>query len=144
MSTPQGPFVLVQNTPNNPPGTSLLPLADVAGGLEGVQSVTLGVGNNNNVAIDSGTLIVLITPNAGGSVLTGLTGGSPGRVLYVQTVVALTFTVADEDANSTAANRIRCPTNGNSESFGALFQGFMVVYDGTGLRWRLIGKPDAA
>lgn len=143
-TTPSGPFLLVQNTPNNPPGTSLLPLSAV--GQSGVQAITLAAGNNNNLAIDADTLIVLLTPNAAGSVITGFarTGGNAGQLMCQVVTSGLNCSYASADANSLAANQILGPTTGNMELVTQQYAGWLFVYDLTNSRWRQIGKPDAA
>jgi hypothetical protein len=105
------------------------------------QDITLGSGSNDDVAVNDDTLVIRLTTNAGGSTLTGFTGGEAGRVLYVQVVSAPANLTLSHDSTSTAANRIMTPTAGNSEIYG-VFMGFLLAYDAANTRWLLIGKPE--
>ena len=67
--------------------------------------------------------------------LTGITGGTIGRLIFVHNVGAFNLVLKDEDAASTAANRFALPADLTLlPDTAAIFQ-----YDNTSLRWRLLG-----
>jgi len=67
--------------------------------------------------------------------ITGLAGGSAGRIKIVENISAYTLTMVNESASSDAANRfalgldLEIPTKGAG----------MFVYDPTSTRWRFVG-----
>lgn len=71
----------------------------------------------------------------GAQAITGLTGGSDGRVILIQNVdTADGLTLNHEDATSAAANRFILPGGINkSVAFGQMA---VCVYDSTASRWR--------
>ncbi len=71
--------------------------------------------------------------------LTGLAGGSDGRVLLVHNVGSLSLTLADESASSSAANRFALSASVTL----AADQSTLLQYDSTSSRWRVIGGVGA-
>lgn len=72
--------------------------------------------------------------------MTGLAGGSAGRIKVIRNIGAFTLTFKNEDASSTAANRF---------DFGADFaletkKTMLLIYDPTSARWGMIGGGGAA
>ena len=68
--------------------------------------------------------------------ITGIAGGSSGRVLVLHNVGSNVITLSREDAGSVAANRISC------DSDVCLYPGAVetIQYDATSSRWRFTGK----
>ncbi len=74
--------------------------------ITGDQSVVLPAGSTHNQALDAAVSRLFVTSGAGGSTLTGLTGGADGRELRIFNYgSAETLTFAAESASSLAANR---------------------------------------
>jgi hypothetical protein len=67
--------------------------------------------------------------------LTGLAGGTDGRILLVHNVGSLDLTLADDSASSTAANRFAL----NAAVTLKADQSTLLQYDSTSSRWRVIG-----
>lgn len=67
--------------------------------------------------------------------ITGLTGGSDGRVILIHNIGTADIVLTDEDAASTAANRFALAANVTL----AGDQSAMIQYDATTSRWRMIG-----
>lgn len=67
--------------------------------------------------------------------LTGLTGGSDGRVILLLNVGSNDLVLVDESGSSTAGNRFALNAN---VTLGA-DQSSMLYYDGTSSRWRVVG-----
>lgn len=75
-----------------------------------ISPAALGVGNNNDYtpAGLAAASMIFVAANAGGSTITGITGGANGRLLTVcNSTGAAGITLTDEDTNSAAGNRIR-------------------------------------
>lgn len=102
----------------------------------GVQSITLSSGTNSNVTVSSGTRVIRIAGNADGtSTLTGLTGGSSGRILSIFNVAG--FNIAFKHlTTSTASNQLVTPNNGVDFTMGA-FDAVDLWYDSTNSVWRV-------
>lgn len=102
----------------------------------GVESPTLTAGDNDDYAIGSDTLTMRVTPDATGSNLTGLIGGSEIRKLRVINLGTAALTITHEDTGSTAENRIVTP-----DAASWVLEATDVVdleYDETTERWRLV------
>jgi hypothetical protein len=71
--------------------------------------------------------------------ITGLAGGSDGRIFILHNVGAFNFTLVDESGSSTAANRFALTSNQTivPDALVAL------QYDGTTLRWRVLSSSAA-
>jgi hypothetical protein len=98
--------------------------------------------NTNNWAPTglSGASVIRVSTDASRNV-TGITGGADGRLLMVQNIGSFDLVLTHEDAASTAANRIVCPSATNltiPASSSAILQ-----YDPTSSRWRVIASPPA-
>jgi hypothetical protein len=105
--------------------------------LSGSQDVTLAAGNNNNVSLNAGTVMLRVTTaGVSANIITGLTGGASGRIVKIFRVAGTqSCDIAHEDANSTAANRF---TITGGFSIGSDI-GLAIFYDGTSSRWRIQG-----
>lgn len=97
----------------------------------------LSGGNNNNynptgLATAS---VIRLTPNAGASIITGITAQPAGTVLTLVNAAGLsTITLTSADTNSTAANRFLI----SASIVLKLNDSVQVWYDGTSSRWRPI------
>jgi hypothetical protein len=88
--------------------------------------------NQNDYAIGSGTAFRLNTDASRN--ITGMTGGVDGKILIILNVGSFNIVFTNEDANSTAANRITSSTGGN---ITVVPNGCVVFqYDSTSTRWR--------
>ena len=110
---------------------------DIGGSLATrVSAITLTNGLNSNISGLNAAFARITGPTAGFS-LGGFANGSNGRILRVYNTVSQTMTVVNEDASSTAANRITTLTGANvalrvnSPSFATF------IYDATASRWIL-------
>lgn len=72
--------------------------------------------------------------------ITGLAGGSDGRVILIHNIGSFALVLKDESASSTAANRFALNAD---VSLGA-DSSTMLQYDSTSSRWRVIGGSGAA
>lgn len=80
--------------------------------LGGDISVTLANGNNNNLTVQGFDTcnIVKMTPDAGGSTITGLAGGSAQRYVILSNLSdSVSIVLAHHSASSLPENRIHCP-----------------------------------
>lgn len=105
--------------------------------MTGIISPTaLTSGNNNdwNPSGLAGAETIRATPDAAGSTLTGLAGGSTGRQITVENVGTTALLVAAQDTNSSAANRfaLAFPTTIYPD------QAQTFRYDATSSRWRMV------
>jgi hypothetical protein len=73
--------------------------------------------------------------SAGAASLTGIAGGAAGRVVRIFNVGSNSITLLDENAGSTAANRIRTPGAGRSIAENG---SVTIWYDSTSSRWRVL------
>jgi len=72
--------------------------------------------------------------------LTGIAGGSDGRVLFLMNISSSTITLK-HDVTSTTTNRFFCPS---SADFALLANAMVVLmYDSTSQRWRVIGSSSS-
>jgi hypothetical protein len=71
--------------------------------------------------------------------ITGLAGGTPGRIIVIANVGSNDIRIASEDSSSTAANRFAVGTTINIAAGRAA--GFQ--YDATSSRWRALHNADA-
>lgn len=99
-------------------------------------SVAVANGLNSNIATPSNSIIRLTGPTAAFQV-GGFTGGVDGYRLAVYNTVAQAMTIKNEDASSTAGNRLKTLTGADvTLRAGTSFAEF--EYDGTDSRWVLI------
>lgn len=98
-----------------------------------VTPAALGVGNNNDYNPGNAFLLRL-TPNAGGSIITGISGGVTGKQLRLKNLNTgiVIISITQEDVASIAANRFLRSQN--------ILPGqvLTIEYDGTSSRWELI------
>lgn len=93
----------------------------------------LGLGNNNDYNPGNNFLLRL-TPNALGSIITGISGGVTGRQLRIKNLNAtiINISITQEDILSVAANRFM-----RSQNIGP-GQILTAEYDGTATRWDIV------
>jgi len=92
--------------------------------------------NPTNLATSS---VLRISTDASRNI-TGLQGGSDGRLIWVYNVGSFAAVLKDESASSTAANRFGF---GADLTLGSK-QGAALIYDSTGQRWRQVGGPSSS
>jgi hypothetical protein len=75
----------------------------------------------------------------GGWTITGLAGGTDGRIVILQNIGSNPLFIADQSGSSDAANQFITPYN----AWSLLVNGGGVIlqYDGTASRWRVISIP---
>jgi hypothetical protein len=94
-----------------------------------------GSSTDNYAPTGFSTCNVMRLSSAGAASLTGIAGGAAGRVVRIFNVGSNSITLLDENAGSTAANRIRTPGAGRSiAENGAV----TIWYDSTSSRWRVL------
>ena len=98
---------------------------------------TLANGDNNNVAVAQS--FKRITGPTGAFAVTGFTNGRDGAILYVLNSTAQTFTIKNENAGSTAANRITTLTGADVVLRATATSAATFIYDGSSSRWILMG-----
>lgn len=105
--------------------------------LSGDISPTAIAANQNNYAPTGlATAAVLrLTASGAGFNITGLTGGSDGRVFVIYNIGSNRINLTANDANSTAANRFGFKYDFVLQPSG----GCVVMYDATSSLWRLVG-----
>lgn len=123
-------------------GVTLLPPVTVTGGVISSGplamqkgSVAVANGLNSNIATPVHSFIRLTGPSAVFSI-GGFTGGVDGYSLTVYNTVAFAMTIVNEDASSTAANRIKTLTGGNV-TLRAGTSMAVFIWDSTDARWIL-------
>lgn len=98
-------------------------------------ALTLANGANDNVALGAESFYRAAGPSAVFNV-SGFTGGSAGRLLFLYNTVAFAMTITD-DADSDAANRILTLTGADvTLRAGTSFAAF--IYDSSASRWILM------
>lgn len=131
------PQFVVTNTGEVGAGGAATPATtvDIAGDLATrvVSPAALAGGNNNDYAGANGRSFARLTPGVN-STITGLADGQDGRLLTLVNLGAADITIANQNANSAAANRIITLT-GADEVLNA-DDVMMLVYDPTTARWR--------
>lgn len=70
--------------------------------------------------------------------ITGLAGGSDGRVMVIVNLGSAALTLSDDSASSTAANRFALPGGDITLQTDGVV---LLEYDSTSSRWRLVGAP---
>ena len=129
-------------------GVGAVPQADFLSGngvrlrnrifFDGERNDTFGAGNNNDQDPTAAAFAWRIIANAAGSDLTGIAGGSKGRmlkILNVTTAGAFNLTLKNEDAASGSGNRILTP--GGADVVIAQNGSVDLFYDSTSSRWRV-------
>lgn len=108
--------------------------------LTGVITPTqIGANQNNYAPTGIGTASTLRVSASGAFNITGITGGSIGRLLLLENVGSFNITLTHDDASSTAANRFLLP--GGASVVIAPNKSAAISYDATSGRWRLIALP---
>lgn len=94
-------------------------------------------GNNNDIAI--GNVIEVALGGAPGApvTITGIAGGTGGRFIMIWNVTGQTVTLSNDDANSTAANRIYCKAATNV-ALNANRGGALLIYSSAVSRWIVV------
>lgn len=114
--------------------TGGLSSAVVLNGVDGVSLASLVTGNNNNVTLPGTTSIAYLN-GAGAPVLTGMTAGVMGRLVYLLNVGSVDIALGHE-TTSTAANRFSCPNAANLTV--RAHGGVAVIYQTTSSRWCVV------
>jgi hypothetical protein len=113
---------------------------DVAGTSAIRGDITINITADQNdwapVGLESASVIRLSSDAA--RTLTGLTGGSDGRIIYLENIntVSRVITITHEGAGSAAANRFSTP--GQNTIGIDRGMGIMLKYDATDSRWRIV------
>lgn len=104
--------------------------------LTGVGTASVGSTQHNYVLPNADTSTIIRLNNSASFTLTGIAGGSDGKMYYLFNVGIGDISITHQSVSSDAANRIICPTNGNFalRSSG----GVQIIYDGTAQRWRIV------
>lgn len=92
-------------------------------------------GNNNDISITSN--VVMITGPTGPFTITGIAGGSDGDILVLFNTTSQAMTIANQDVNSVAGNRIITTTGAGMATTGV--GSVILVYSSTDSRWVVIG-----
>ncbi len=74
--------------------------------LTGTQTATLSTGNTNNFVLSTDASILLLSAPAGGSTLTGISGGFTGRLLTLLSTSGQSWVIGLNNAGSSADCRI--------------------------------------
>ena len=104
-------------------------------GSKGALAVANGL--NSNLVPPANSSLRLTGPTAAFSV-GGFTTGVDGQQLRIYNTVAQTMTLVNEDASSTAGNRIKTLTGSNIVLRAAATSFATLEYDGTDLRWIVV------
>lgn len=106
---------------------------DINGGYcSRVSGFTAVNGNNNNIAIGDFSIIRITGPTAAFTI-TGIANVANGKSCVLYNATTQIMTVSNEDANSTAANRIHTMDGANIVTVGE--GNVTLFYDPTGARW---------
>lgn len=100
----------------------------------GEADITLANGANNNIAPGYATYVRISGPTAAFST-TGFANGERGRLLLVRNTAAFDWTISNESASSSAANRII--TNAGADVTLTGVSAAVFLYDATSERWIL-------
>lgn len=113
-----------------------VPVPAAASGVA-TQQDTAATGTQNNFSLNA-HLTYLRCNNASALTFTGFTvnGNAPitGDVVIIDNIGSSTVKVADQNASSTAANQVICPST-NGQIIGANGR-MQLIYDATSSRWR--------
>lgn len=110
---------------------------DVTGAIAArASNFTAGNGNNDNIAIGSTTFVRITGPTAAFTIR-GIAGGYDGRMLVLVNTTTQNMSFANDNAGSTAGNRILTNTGGTLTTAGT--GSAILIYDATTARWRIIG-----
>lgn len=93
-------------------------------------------GTSNNVSFGSGTVIRLTGASA--QTITGIAGGTDGRILTLVNAASQSATISNLNAGSSAANQIN--TGSGSDVTLPANSAMYLVYDGAASVWRIVGS----
>lgn len=93
------------------------------------RALTLSNGDNHDVALGAMGFQLISGPTAGFAI-TGIAGGTDGKVVVLLNRTAQAMTLKHEDAGSVAANRIATFNASNAAAKGAI-----LIYNATDSRW---------
>ncbi len=94
-----------------------------------------GNGSNNDINVGNFSFIRITGPS-GVFTITGISGGSDGKVIILYNTTGQNMTIAHDSASSQPANRIYTMTGANVTSTGQATA--MFVYDTTASRWIMV------
>jgi hypothetical protein len=103
----------------------------------GALALTAGNGLNSNLA-SPGKGFVTVTGATGAYSIGGILGGTDGDVLIIFNQYNQTMTIVNEDASSTAANRIRTLTGANMVMRANLPSSIVLMYEANISRWIVV------
>jgi exopolysaccharide biosynthesis protein len=89
-------------------------------------------GSNNDVSIGARSLVRITGPNLAFAI-TGIAGGQDGKIVILFNTTAQNMTIANESANSLAANRILTMSGADETTVGT--GNITLIYDSTAQRW---------
>ena len=98
----------------------------------GETDITLVNSNNDNISIGYATYVRVSGPTAAFAIR-GIAGGERGRLVFIRNTVAFNMTLSNENAGSTAANRITTQTGADVVLTGV--SSAVLLYDATSSRW---------
>lgn len=122
-----------------PPSAFVSPVAFTLTGKITPAALAANTNNYAPAGLDVSS-VVRLSSAIGGVNLTGITGGTDGRLLMLQNVGANTVTITHEDALSTAANRFSL--RGAASMVLTASKSVTIQYDGTAARWRMLAGSD--
>ena len=96
-------------------------------------TLTLGNGNNNDVSISDVIVLTISGPTAAFTI-TGMTGGTQGRLIIILNNTGQNMTLANSSGSSSAANQITTTTGANMTSTGNVAAA--LIYRNA--RWRVL------
>ncbi len=125
--------ILVSGSNSTFGATSGTTRVDINGDLAlRANGVVAASGTNNNLGSGTFSYIKISGPTADFTI-TGLNNGVNGRVLIIYNAVAFNMTIANDNASSTASNRILTLTGGDVTTTGV--GTVILIYDSNSSRW---------
>ncbi|MES2285682.1 MAG: hypothetical protein V4547_08340 [Bacteroidota bacterium] len=100
-------------------------------------SITLANGNNNDIIAGNNSFINITGP-AALFTITGITGGTSGRILTIYNSTAQSMTIANQSVSSVAVNRISTLTGADVITIAGNGGTAQLQYSATASRWILI------
>lgn len=101
-----------------------------------ISTASIGANQNNYALGDSGQAVHVRVTSTAEYDITGLAGGSSGRIVAFTNVGSWAISFIHESASSTTTNRFSIGTGFTLESN----ESCIFYYDGNSLRWRCLGK----
>lgn len=102
-----------------------------------IRNTTIASSPGNNIAEGVGGLHRIDTSTGANYVITGFSASAGGRLMMVINISAFNLTLNNQDAGSSAANRMLLPNAGNLVL--GPDEGVSLIYDATTARWRAVG-----